>query len=432
MVDVIDIPDLASKQPAAENSVGLDGIAVKSLLGGALLRGHDPVALLRAAGIDPKVYGNEQAAIDGRELFRLVRQAQVALDDSFFGFFAERFRLALELERTLTYLHCETFGESIRVSIRFTQALSEDIGPQLIEVPEGLKHECVYHTIEGVDRGIFVWLRFVWIFQWFSWLIRRPLRLRGVCVRASRPVQANGFDRFALFGCPIQYEAPVDALIYDRADLGAPLVHRTLAEFEEYNASNPDWFATPIGRSTWRAQTEQALVELQRARIWSADTLVPPEQTVAFYERHARQAGGMSRLRNSARLFLTPGMMHCGGGAGPDSFNSAFAGVPQPTASPGSDLFLALTTWRENGDAPDQVIATTYDGGPANRITFQRPLCAYPRQATYAGHGSTRSPENFQCLARRDAATPVAVARWGRSDEDAALSAWQVGADGTR
>ena len=274
MVDATDRPDavttqMGATQMGATQAHGLDGIAVKSLLGGAMLRGHDPHALLRAAGIDPAVYGDVQAAIDGRELFRLVRQAQMALDDSFFGFFAERFRLALELERTLTYLHCETFGESIRVSIRFTQALSEDIGPQLIEDGAGLKHVCSYHTIDAVDRDIFVWLRFVWIFQWFSWLIARPLRLRGVCVRAARPVQANGFDRFALFGCPIQYEAPIDALIYDRADLGAPLVHRTLADFEEYNASDPDWFATPIGRSTWRDRTKQALVELQRAQLWS-------------------------------------------------------------------------------------------------------------------------------------------------------------------
>lgn len=249
---------------------GLDGIAVRQLLGGAVLKGADPHALLGAAGIDPGVYGNVEGAIDGRELFRLMRQAQVTLDDSFFGFFAERFRLALEMERTLTYLHCETFGESIRVSIRFTQALSADIGPQLIEDPAGLKHVCAYQTVDGVDRDIFVWLRFVWIFQWFSWLIGRPLRLRGISVRAARPVQANGFDRFALFGCPVQYEAPLDALCYDRADLGAPLLHRTLADFEDYNASNPDWFATPIGHSTWRAQTEHALIELQRAGIWSA------------------------------------------------------------------------------------------------------------------------------------------------------------------
>jgi len=262
-------PPVFGTTPGLEKRTGLDGVAVKRLLGGAVLRGKDPRALLQQAGIDPRVYGNVHAAIDGRELFRLVRQAQVALDDSFFGFFAERFRLALELERTLTYLHCETFGESIRVSIRFTQALSEDIGPQLIEDRAGLKHVCVYHTVDGVDRDIFVWLRFVWIFQWFSWLIGRPLRLRSVSVRASRPVQANGFDRFAVFGCPIEYDAPVDALCYDRADLGARLVHHTLAEFDQYNASNPDWFATPIGRSTWRAQTEHVLADFQRARIWS-------------------------------------------------------------------------------------------------------------------------------------------------------------------
>src|SRR3569832_2591488 len=148
---------------------GRDGSAASKLRGGAVLRGLDPHALLRGAGIDPAVYGSAEAGSDGRDLFRLVRGIQLALDDSFFGFFAERFRLALELERTLIYLHCETFGESIRVSIRFTQALSDDIGPQLIEAPAGLKHVCVYHTIDGVDRGIFVWLRYVWIFQWISW-----------------------------------------------------------------------------------------------------------------------------------------------------------------------------------------------------------------------------------------------------------------------
>lgn len=281
---------------------GLDGIAVKSLLGGAVLRGQDPHSLLRQAGIDPAVYGNDRASIDGRDLFRLVRQIQVALDDSFFGFFAERFRLALELERTLTYLHCETFGESIRVSIRFTQALSEDIGPQLIEDSTGLKHVCVYHTVDGVDRDIFVWLRFVWIFQWFSWLIGRPLRLRGVCVRAARPVQANGFDRFALFGCPVEYGAAIDALCYDRADLSAPLVHRTIGDWEEYNSSAPDWFATPVGRSTWRTQTEHVLVELQRSQIWSSPIEMVAER---LHSRPRRLRRNLAREGESFQTIRT-------------------------------------------------------------------------------------------------------------------------------
>jgi AraC-like DNA-binding protein len=249
----------------------LDGIAVKNLLGGAVLKRLDPREILRAAGIDPLVYGDPQAGIDGKELFRLVQQIQEALDDAYIGFLAERCRLALEVERSLSYLHCETFGESLRVSIRFTQALSIDIGPQLVEDGRlGLKHVCTYHTIDGVDRGVFVWLRFVWIYHLFSWLIGRPLNLRGISVREPQPVQANGFDRFALFGCPVEFNAPIDALCYDRSDLRARLVHGTLAEYEEHNRSIPDWFAAPGGQLKWRTQTEHILVDFQRAEQWSA------------------------------------------------------------------------------------------------------------------------------------------------------------------
>ncbi|HWU94728.1 MAG TPA: AraC family transcriptional regulator ligand-binding domain-containing protein [Sphingomonas sp.] len=239
------------------------------LLQGAVFKGQDPRVLLRKAGIDPLVYCNADASIDGRALSRLIQQIQLALDDAFIGFMAERCRLALDLERMLAYLHCETFGESIRVSIRFTQALSEDIGPQLIEDRQGAMHVCAYNTIEGVDRDIFVWFRFIWIFQFFSWLIGRPLRLRGVQIRGPRSIQPNGFDRFAVFGCPIRYDAPFDALLYDRSDLGTRLRHGTIADVEEYNAGNPDWFATPTGRTTWRSRTEHALVDFQRSQNWS-------------------------------------------------------------------------------------------------------------------------------------------------------------------
>jgi hypothetical protein len=129
-----------------------------------------------------------------------------------------------------------------------------------------------------------------------------------------------------------------------------------------------------------------------------ADTLVPPGQSVAFYDRQAREAGGMSRLGRSARLFLAPGMMHCAGGPGADSFNSAAPGAPPPPeASMRDDLFLALSEWRERGRAPEQVVATKFESGDPKKIAFRRPLCAYPRKAIYLGRGSKASPDNFTC-----------------------------------
>lgn len=250
---------------------GLDGEAVKGLLQGAVLKGRDPLSILRDASIDPSVYGNAHAAIDGRSLVRLVRRIQSSIDDVYLGFLAQGCRLALETERMLSFLHCATFGEALRVSIRFTDAMSSDVGPWIEEEHgAGLQHICKYHTIAGVDRDILVWIRFVWIYQMFSWLIGRPLALRGVSVRGARPVQANGFDRFALFHCPVTFNAQVDALSYSWSDLTVRLVHGSISEYEEYYSSAPDWFDSPGRGLSRHEQTQRVLIDLQRAGMWSA------------------------------------------------------------------------------------------------------------------------------------------------------------------
>lgn len=138
-----------------------------------------------------------------------------------------------------------------------------------------------------------------------------------------------------------------------------------------------------------------------------ADSLVPPDQTIAFYERAARDAGGMAKAQTFARLFMAPGLMHCGGGSGPDAFNSA-SGMPRPpSATPQDDLFAALEDWVGQGAAPDQVIATRYkEGGPAKGVAMQRPLCPYPAKAWYLGHGDKNDAANFRCAVAKPKARP--------------------------
>jgi len=260
---------LAAKDPGLPS--GLDGAAVRQLLRGAVRQGVDPRAILQKASIDPGVYGNACDVIDGRALVRLMRQTQFALDDVYLGFIPHGCRMALETERLLSFLRCTTFGEALRVSIRFTNAVSADVGPGIREEHgSGLQHICRYHTVAGVDRDTLVWIRFVWIYQFFSWLIGRPLALRGLSIQGPRPVQPNRFDRFALFGCPVEFDAPVDALTYDWNDLTAPLRHTSIEECEAYYASEPDWFAEPSSGRSWRAKTQEALIEFQRGGLWSA------------------------------------------------------------------------------------------------------------------------------------------------------------------
>src|SRR5262249_24564178 len=94
------------------------------------------------------------------------------------------------------------------------------------------------------------------------------------------------------------------------------------------------------------------------------------------------------------RLFMVPGMGHCGGGGGPNSF----------------DAFSALETWVEKGIAPEQIIGTgPVPGDPSQKMT--RPLCPYPNVARYKGLGDPNDAVNFVCAAapsQRSRNAPVA------------------------
>jgi feruloyl esterase len=136
-----------------------------------------------------------------------------------------------------------------------------------------------------------------------------------------------------------------------------------------------------------------------------ADTLVAPAQPLAFYDKLGKQFGGTKKEQEFARLFMAPGVMHCGGGDGPSAFNSANGGTRvTPAGRPEEDLFAAMIRWVEDGVAPTQVVATKYvDGTPAKGIAMKRPLCAYPQKAWYKGSGDTNDASNFTCSVEKPA-----------------------------
>jgi hypothetical protein len=136
-----------------------------------------------------------------------------------------------------------------------------------------------------------------------------------------------------------------------------------------------------------------------------ADTLVAPAQTLAFYGGLGKKFGGTAKEQEFARLFMAPGVMHCGGGAGPNVFISTGGAARRPPSdTPRDDIFAAMTHWVEDGVAPAQVIATKYvDDTPAKGISMQRPLCEYPQKAWYKGSGDTSSAASFICAIEKPA-----------------------------
>jgi feruloyl esterase len=82
--------------------------------------------------------------------------------------------------------------------------------------------------------------------------------------------------------------------------------------------------------------------------------------------------------KDAVRLFLAPGVLHCGGGAGPDRF----------------DALTALENWVEKGTPPASILATKANS------PVSRPLCPYPQLPRYKGTGDTNEANNYVCSAR--------------------------------
>jgi feruloyl esterase len=103
-----------------------------------------------------------------------------------------------------------------------------------------------------------------------------------------------------------------------------------------------------------------------------------------------------TEVQKFARLFMAPGMQHCSGGPGPNSFgNTLIPGIPR---DPDHDAFAALVLWVEKGVAPERIVATKYENDdPTQGVVMTRPLCPYPQIAVYKGQGNTNEEESFVC-----------------------------------
>jgi len=100
-----------------------------------------------------------------------------------------------------------------------------------------------------------------------------------------------------------------------------------------------------------------------------------PLSTIEYFDAvHAK----VPASKESIRLFLLPGVLHCGGGAGPDRFDS----------------LTALETWVEKGTAPASMVATKANS------PISRPLCPYPQLPHYKGSGDTNDAANYSCSAK--------------------------------
>ncbi|MBV8936197.1 MAG: tannase/feruloyl esterase family alpha/beta hydrolase [Alphaproteobacteria bacterium] len=137
-----------------------------------------------------------------------------------------------------------------------------------------------------------------------------------------------------------------------------------------------------------------------------ADSAIAPMNSVNYYQQvqdvlrtavqRDHDGDSLEEIQEFYRLFMVPGMAHCGGGDGPNAFGN---GLDAPVIDAEHDLLQALDRWVENGIAPDKIIATHYiNNSPANGVQFQRPLCPFPQAARYNRVGDPSNANSFTCV----------------------------------
>lgn len=142
-----------------------------------------------------------------------------------------------------------------------------------------------------------------------------------------------------------------------------------------------------------------------------ADSAISPLNSINYYNSVVRNTEwrdglnwpeALKRTRSFYRLFMVPGMEHCTGGPGPDSFGGILQRRP-PIDNAQHDVVYALERWVEQGVAPRKIIATKYkDDAPKKGVVMTRPLCPYPEEAHWVGRGSTNRSSNFVCKVLRN------------------------------
>jgi feruloyl esterase len=125
------------------------------------------------------------------------------------------------------------------------------------------------------------------------------------------------------------------------------------------------------------------------------DPAISALNTINYYNEVINRMSGQE-TEAFVRLYMVPGVQHCGGGPGPDSFGQGGAGAKDAQ----HNVELALEQWVEKGIAPNAIVATKYESGdPAKGVKMTRPLCPYPQIAKYKGKGDTNDAGNFACVA---------------------------------
>jgi|SRR5579864_992971 len=125
---------------------------------------------------------------------------------------------------------------------------------------------------------------------------------------------------------------------------------------------------------------------------WS-DPAITPLSPIDYYESVVKKMG-QKDVDSFVRLYMVPGMQHCLGGPGTDSFGAFY---DLKFDDPQHSVYASLEQWVEKATAPSSIVASKFEDQDPTHAKMTRPLCPYPQAAKYKGSGNPNDAANFEC-----------------------------------
>lgn len=262
---------------------------VRAALHGAMQRGQDHAALLRAAGIPPALYDEPRARVAPEQFSRLIQLLWEALDDEYLGLAQLPSRRGSFAMMCHAIIHCCSLGSALRRGLLFYSLF-----PGLPPIRLHLENEQVRLIVDDsaalddpehflVESLLVIWHRLA------SWLIGQRIRLEEATFRYPAP--AHHAEYHLLYACPQRFAANSTGLLFSARYLDMPLLQdeRTLKQFLLHSPA--DLLARPDGGTSLGSRVRRLLgrdcrqwVELDQA----ARQLHISPQTL---RRHLREEG---------------------------------------------------------------------------------------------------------------------------------------------
>jgi AraC-like DNA-binding protein/lambda repressor-like predicted transcriptional regulator len=183
--------------------------------------GISSAPLLREAGIDPSTLHDANQRIAQANMSLLWRAALRVSGDECFGLRVARCGYPTDFHGLSFAMQSSfTLSEALERSIRYSSVISTSADMQIQRLPGVTR--LVYGLVDGVVVERIATEAFIAsAVQFAQQTWREAAVIKRVCL--SRPTPANPERWAQLLGCPVSFDAPVNAIDYDNAWLQAPL-----------------------------------------------------------------------------------------------------------------------------------------------------------------------------------------------------------------